>query len=61
MIGATWDARRTDFRSPIIDDMIRWRTGLNNKYRDLLGAELLRDEIGVRRRLCGSVGRRARD
>jgi hypothetical protein len=42
--GATWDGRAARFRSPRIDDIVRWRAALNEKYRSQLGEELSWDE-----------------
>jgi len=42
--GGVWDGRPTEFRSPMISDIVRWRTALNDKYRIQLGEELTWDE-----------------
>jgi hypothetical protein len=43
-IGGVWDGRHTEFRSPTILDIVRWRNALNDKYRVQLGEDLTWDE-----------------
>ncbi len=39
-----WDGRPTEFQSPAIADIVRWRANLSNKYRSQLGEDLAWDE-----------------
>jgi hypothetical protein len=45
--GVVWDGRPTEFRSPSITDIIRWRNRLAEKYQSQPGEELLWDEASA--------------